>query len=494
MGNYLLTIDQGTTGTKLQLYSKNKEVVGQCYKKHTQCYPKPGWVEHDPFEIWSLLQEGVKELLSSSEVGPEQIEAIGISNQGETVVAWNGKTGETFGNAVVWSCKRSQEVADQWEMAEGWSRKVIEKTGLRIDPYFSATKIKWLINQWENPPEELRVSTLDAWLLWKLTGGKSYVTDTSTAARTLLFNIYELKWDGEILDYLGIKEEWLPKVLPTESDFGESNPELLGGIQAPILVSIVDQPAALYGHLCNEPGTSKCTYGTGCFTYLNVGNSINRGSNTMLSTIVWNKQGEVTYAFDGPVFSAGSVIEWAKDSLNFFDSFEQLQDWSTGWYEKHLAEELDHSIVFIPALSGLGAPHWDPNARGSFSGLSHAASKQDLVRAILEGIAHMVADVFEDMMKQTMHPIKSLKVDGGLTRNSYLMQFQADLLNVSIEVPKAAETTSQGVAYMLGEACGWWNPSKLTQEIEQVYLPQMSEAKREELRAKWGNLIRSTRN
>ncbi|MCQ6562329.1 FGGY family carbohydrate kinase [Paenibacillus mendelii] len=497
---FLLSIDQGTTGTKVVLFDQQGEVRASSYKKHTQYYTKPGWTEHDPEEIWACIGQGIQEALAEGKIEPSQIEAIGLANQGETVLFWDDQ-GRPLYPAIVWSCRRSQAIAREWEAQEGWSAKVFHKTGLRIDPYFSATKIRWMMEEVEQVQGHIRdgsarCSTLDSWLIWKMTGGRSFVTDPSTAARTMLYNTRLGEWDQEILEYLEIDAAWLPSILPTAGHFGITSKDALCGIEAPIRVSIVDQPAALYGHLCTEPGTSKCTYGTGCFVYMNIGSELpDQPTASLLSTIVWSKDDNVTYALDGAIYSAGSTVDWAMNELALFSSIDELQAWSTEWYHRLLNAggeyDRDANLWFAPCLSGAGAPYWNSDFRGLFLGLSHGTSKKEMAKAVLEGIAHRVADVIDEMQQVSMHPVTVLRVDGGLTANAYLMQYQADLLGIPVEVPGSAETTALGTAYLTGEACGWWTTKQLRRKvpITHTFHPRLDAADREALRGEWARIM-----
>lgn len=490
---FILSIDQGTTGTKAMLVDQSGGVWAESYQKHTQYYPHSGWAEHDPVEIWQKVLAAVAQVLEQGQVGPGQVVAVGLANQGETVMAWDKTEGTPLYPAIVWSCRRSVALADQWNQDKDWKQKVKEKTGLRIDPYFSATKIKWLMDEVPHVTEKLEkkeacFGTLDSWLIWNMTGGTQLVTDASTAARTLLFNIMRGEWDEEILQYLGIKREWLAQVLASTGELGMTSPEHFLGIQAPIRVSLVDQPAALYGHLCVEPGMSKCTYGTGCFAYLNVGTKpLTDESDTLLSTIVWQREGASTYALDGAIYSAGSAIEWGRSGLGLYEDMGQLQQWSEEW----LKEEVRSEVLFLPSLSGIGAPYWNSDVRGLFLGISHDTTKQDMARAILEGIAHRVADVLDTMQQISAQELKSLRVDGGPTRNPYLMQFQADLLGIPVEVPSQTETTAMGVAFLLGESLGWWTQEELHQRIDisKRYEPKLPREQRALLRSRWKQAI-----
>lgn len=500
---YLLSIDQGTTGTKVLLLNDQGAIHAGSYQKHKQHYPKSGWVEHDAEEIWACICTGVNEAMKQGAVSPDQIESIGLANQGETVMFWHANTGRPLYPSVVWSCRRSHLIAERWAQDGDWARQVTDKTGLRIDPYFSATKIRWMM---EEVPEvrahidrgEAHCSTLDAWLIWKMTGGRAYVTDPSTAARTLLYNIRTGEWDRDILAYLQIDRAWLPTVLPSVGGFGETDPAVFCGIKAPIRASVVDQPAALYGQLCIEPGMSKCTYGTGCFVYMNAGGTPPEAAGgELLSTIVWEMDGEVTYALDGGVYSAGSAINWGMDALQLYDSIAQLQQWSEAWAGERAAglseasDEFADRLWFVPSLSGIGAPYWQSNQRGIFLGLSHSTTNTDMAKAVLEGIAHRVADVLEAMQRSANRPLMVLKADGGLTGNPYLMQVQADLLGIPVEVEADPEATARGVGYMAGKACGWWEPEQLrrSKSDTKIYYPRLTQETRSRLRAEWRRLL-----
>lgn len=494
---FLLAIDQGTTGTKVLLVDHEGNVNATSYQKHTQYYPKSGWVEHDALEIWEKVRSGVQEVMDSAGIEPTQIEAVGLDNQGETVMFWDGASGVPLERAIVWSDRRSTELTENWKNQQGWPEKVSEKTGLLLDPYFSATKIRWLMEHSSEvkarlDSSDLKCGTLDAWLIWNMTNGRQFKTDPSTAGRTLLYNIRTKDWDDEILDYLEIKRQWLPEVSPTVGDFGTCDPQVFCGIEAPIKVSLVDQPAALYGHLCTEPGSSKCTYGTGCFSYMNVGISAKVDpQGRLLSSIVWDRDGVTTYSLDGSIYSAGSAVNWGSEALGLYKDIDELQKWSVQWVEQLQDRRLSHSLFFVPSLAGIGAPYWNPEARGLFIGMSYDTTKEVMARAILEGIAHRVADVMEEMANTSGIPLTSLKVDGGLTNNPYLMQFQADILGVPVEIPEISETTAIGVVYLLGEACGWWSEEELREKlsITRRYEPQMDAETQKDLRGRWERVI-----
>ncbi|WP_167859602.1 FGGY family carbohydrate kinase [Paenibacillus cymbidii] len=396
----LLAIDQGTTGTKVLLLDRRQAVVSQSYRKHAQYYPQPGWVEHDPLDIWEQVKRAVAEALDGAAIDPASIAAEGLAGQGETALFWDRRTGEPLCRAVVWSCKRSATLADSWRHDADLPERVIAKTGLPIDSYYSATKIRWMAN--EVPAVRRGIEegtavcgTLDSWLIWQMTGGRSFVTDVSTAARTQLFHIGSLQWDEDILAYWRIDRQWLPGVLDSTGDFGMTDAQALCGIRSPIKVSLVDQPAALYGQNCIRPGTASCTYGTGCFVYANIGGELPATRDAAISTMVaWTGNGRIAYAMDGAVLAAGSAIEWACQAAGLFADLAQLQTWSERWVDEWTESATDRETPwFIPSLNGLGAPYWNGETRGVFVGLSFRTDREQMAKAVLEGIAHRVADV-----------------------------------------------------------------------------------------------------
>lgn len=483
----ILAIDQGTTGTKVLALDQSAKVVGQGFREHTQYYPQSGWVEHDAVEIWETVKEAAADALKTAGADPSDVAGVGLDNQGETVMIWDSATGKPLHKAIVWQDRRTAEMADAWSQDGDWSDRVLAKTGLRIDSYFSATKIRWLL---DHVPEakaalaagRLRIGTLDTWLCWCLSGGKAFVTDPSTAARTLLFNIHTEKWDPELLDYLEIPASALPEVLPTLGRFCMTDPDAFLGVTAPVTASLVDQPASLYGHLCLDPGGIKCTYGTGCFMYMNTGHTPVSSKAGLLSTIVWDKGTGPVYALDGGVYTAGTAMKWLlKVGL--------LQ---TAAESEELALSVsDTDVTFVPALTGLAAPFWNSDARAGFFGISAGAGRADLVRAVLEGVAHRVADVAEAMGRELGAPLPYLRVDGGMTRNAFLMQFQADILGVPVDVCDFADVTSLGTGFVTGEALGWWTPEELNGKRPAVrtYRPQKSADWRQAKREKWRTVL-----
>jgi glycerol kinase len=487
----ILSIDQGTTGTKVLLVDCTAQVVGQGFQEHTQYYPQPGWVEHDPAEIFERVKMAVAEALSSAQASPQDVVAVGLANQGETVTAWDVSTGKPLSRAVVWSCRRTADQATAWANDRDWNDRVLARTGLRIDAYFSATKFRWLM---DNVPlvgqaqqkGSLRLGTLDSWLLYCLSGGKVHLTDPSTAARTLLYNIHTGCWDEEILDYLNIPISTLATIQPTLSEFGYTYPEAFLGIDAPIWVSQVDQPAALYGHLCFNPGDAKCTYGTGCFLYVNTGEQFVATQSGILSTIVWHKSA-ANYALESGVYTAGTAMKWLLQLGLLQDAAESAM----------LAQSIPETPVkFIPAFTGMAAPYWDSEARGGFLGLTTSAERAHLVRAVLEGIAHRVADSVEAINPHLAVPLSRLRVDGGMTQNPFLMQFQADILGIPVEVADFPNVTAQGIAFLVGEGLKWWQPHELmelTPPQLRVYLPQQPENWRYTHREDWRKAVAAIR-
>ena len=491
---YVLAIDQGTTSTRALLVNRNCEIVCCSQKEHQQIYPLPGWVEHNPLEIWENTLFAIRDVFeqaSAKSILADQICGIGIANQGETVMVWDKTTGLPFHNAIVWQCRRTAEDIERLNSRPGFIETIKEKTGLVPDAYFSASKIKWLL---ENVPEtqkaldenRLLAGTLDSWLIWKLTAGASFYTDPSTASRTMLLNIHTQQWDRELLKFFEIPLSILPDIIPTNGFFGKTDPQILCGYQIPIMGSIVDQQAALFGQGCFEPGTAKCTFGTGCFLLKNTGQQPAKPENGLLTTIAWHIDGKTTFAQDGGVYIAGAAIQWLRDGLQIIESYNETEKMA-------LSVKDTGDVFFVPAFSGLAAPYWDPFARGTLVGLTAATKKEHIVRATLESIAFQVNDVVNSFGGK----IEFLRVDGGMTKNDFLMQFQADILGIPVQVAAETEITALGVAFIAGLGCGLWNKKEellIDQNIHKKFVPKINEKTRKTLTSDWGHAVQRSLN
>jgi len=449
---YVLAIDQGTSSSRSILFDGQGRVCALAQQEFTQHYPKPGWVEHDPEEIWQTQCNTIEEVLRKAGINAKQIDAVGIANQRETVVLWDRKTGLPICNAIVWQDRRTTPLCDALR-ADGVEDFVREKTGLRLDPYFSGTKLRWMLDHVEGVREraergELAFGTIDSWLLWKLTGGRVHATEPSNASRTLLFNIHTMQWDPALRELLKIPLSLLPEVHDSDADFGEIvDPPILSGCS--IRGILGDQQAALFGQGCLEAGSAKNTYGTGCFLLMNTAERAVTSSHKMLSTVAWKRSGKTTYALEGSVFTAGAAVQWLRDGLGIIHSASEIES---------LAAEVPDTagVCFIPAFSGLGAPHWKPEARGLLSGLTRGTGKAHIARAVLEAICFQSVEVLRAMEKDAGIHLPALRVDGGATVNNLLMQLQADLLQVSVQRPRQVETTAFGVALLSGVSAGCW--------------------------------------
>ena len=491
---YILAIDQGTTGTKALLLDASGNILGKTSQEITQIYPKPGWIEHDPLELFQSCLNVVRELLDETGVSPKQILAIGIANQRETTVIWDRVTGEPVSNAIVWQCRRSAEICEAIK-SSGAEDNIRNKSGLPIDPYFSATKIRWLLDnipsgQYRAENGELLFGTVDTWLIWKLTGHAVHATDVTNASRTMLYNIDELKWDKDLLNILNIPSVLLPEVKPSSHIFGHTVAGQFQDQEIPIAGVAGDQHASLFGQACFRPGMVKNTYGTGCFVLANTGDKRISSGPDLISTIAWGIGDQVTYALEGSVFSAGSAVQWLKDGLGIIDSTDTLE---------RLVESVEDNggVYFVPAFSGLGSPYWDPEARGTIVGLTRGSSAAHLARAALEATAYQTRDVINAIELGTPFDVEILRVDGGGSRSQFMMQFQADILDLPIEKSSESETTAQGAGYLAGLAIGFW---KNLEDIEILWQsdsrldPQMPVVVREELYRKWQRAVqRSTR-
>lgn len=430
MKKYILAFDQGTTSSRAIVFDKDGMIVGTSQKEFTQFYPKAGWVEHDAMEIWGTQSGVAREVLEKTGVRPEEVAAIGITNQRETTVVWDKNTGKPIYNAIVWQCRRTAAICDELK-AKGLEASIKEKTGLVVDAYFSGTKVKWILDNVEGAREkaengELLFGNIDTWLIWNLTRGKVHVTDYSNASRTLLYNIKELKWDDEILSELGIPKSMLPEVKPSSCVYGHTDPQTFGGAEIPIAGDAGDQQAALFGQACFEPGMAKNTYGTGCFMLMNTGEKPIESKNGLLTTIAWGIGDKVEYALEGSIFIAGASIQWLRDELKL------VYDSAQSEYYANLVEDTN-GVYVVPAFTGLGAPYWDMYARGAILGLTRGSKREHIVRATLESIAYQTKDVLEAMQEDSGITLKALKVDGGAAANNFLMSFQSDILNVPVE-------------------------------------------------------------
>lgn len=489
MKQYVMAIDQGTTSSRCVLYNKKGAMVSMAQKEFTQIYPQPGWVEHNAEEIWETQLFVCREALAKIGAFWDDIAAIGITNQRETTIVWDKTTGKPVYNAIVWQCRRTAEFCNEIGTEE--VRNMIrEKTGLILDPYFSGTKIRWILDHVEGAREraengELLFGTIETWLIWNLTGGRVHVTDHSNAARTMLFNIHTLQWDEDLLQLLDIPACMLPQPIENSAVYGETEDAMFGG-PVPIAGAAGDQQAALFGQLCFEEQEGKMTYGTGGFMLLNTGDRVITSENGLLSTVGWTLQGKTSYAMEGSIFVEGAVIQWLRDELGILKS--------AGESEELAASVEDNAGVYlVPAFTGLGAPHWDPFARGTICGLTRGTKRAHIVRAALESMAYQTVDLSAAMKEDLGHPLKTFKVDGGACANDFLMQFQADMLDTAVVRPAVVETTSLGAAYLAGLAVGYWDSLdeiKANEQLDRVFQPQMEEQKRRKMIEDWHEAVR----
>lgn len=489
---YIMTIDQGTTSSRAVLYNKKGEAVGSFQKEFTQYFPNDGWVEHDANEIWNSVQSVIAGAFIDSNIKPGQVEAIGITNQRETTVVWDKETGRPVYNAIVWQSRQTSHIVNRLRK-EGHADMIHKKTGLVIDAYFSATKIRWILDHIENGQEraekgELLFGTIDTWLVWKLTGGETHVTDYTNASRTMLYNIKELAWDEEILDILDIPVCMLPEVKSNSEVYGKTASYHFYGDEIPIAGMAGDQQAALFGQQAFEPGMVKNTYGTGAFILMNVGEEMQLSENNLLSTIGYGINGKVYYALEGSIFVAGSAVQWLRDGL------EMIQDSSE---TEGLAEGSDNNdeVYVVPAFTGLGAPYWNSDARGAIYGLTRATNRKDFAKATLQAIAYQTRDVVDTMKLDADINIGELRVDGGASMNKYLMQFQSNILGTKILRAQNHETTALGAAYLAGLAVGFWkdlDEIKTLYKVGESYEPNMNDSKKEKLYSGWQKAVEAT--
>ena len=493
LAKYIMALDQGTTGSRAIIFNHSGSIVSTASKEFKQIYPKPGWVEHNPTEIWSSQIEVAKNALNKAGLKAVDIAAIGITNQRETTIVWDKKTGKPVYNAVVWQCRRTAPICDQLKK-KGLAEIIQKKTGLVVDAYFSGTKVKWILDNVSGArgraeKKELLFGTVDSWLIWNLTKGKTHVTDYTNASRTMLFNIHNLDWDEEILSELDIPWEMLPKVLPSSYIYGHTDKEIFGA-EIPISGDAGDQQAALFGQVCYEPGMAKNTYGTGCFILMNIGEKIVPPKNGLLTTIAWGVNGKVEYALEGSIFIGGAVVQWLRDEIGLIKSSDEI--------EKYARKVKDtHGVYLVPAFVGLGAPYWDMYARGIIVGLTRGAKKEHILRAAEEAIAYQSRDVLEVIQKDSGINLKKLKVDGGAVRDNFLMQFQSDILEVPVVRPQIAETTALGAAYLAGLAVSYWKDKTeiaAKWKVDKEFSPNMEESLREDLYKGWKKAVSRSLN
>ncbi|WIV12677.1 glycerol kinase GlpK [Proteiniborus sp. MB09-C3] len=486
---YVLAFDQGTTSSRAVLFDNDGKIIGVAQKEFTQIYPKAGWVEHDPMEIWGTQSGVAREVLETAGVRPEEVAAIGITNQRETTVVWDKNTGKPVYNAIVWQCRRTASICDSLK-ARGLEEYIRENTGLVVDAYFSGTKVKWILDNVEGAKEkaengELLFGNIDTWLIWNLTRGRVHVTDYSNASRTMLYNIRELKWDEKILEELNIPKSMLPEARPSSEIYGYTDEATFGGAMIPIAGIAGDQQAALFGQACFEPGMAKNTYGTGCFMLMNTGEEMVPSKNGLLTTIAWGVDGKVEYALEGSIFIAGAVVQWLRDELKLIDSAKDSEYFAT-------RVEDNNGVYLVPAFVGLGAPYWDMYARGTIVGLTRGANRNHIIRAALESICYQTRDVLEAMQEDSGIDLQALKVDGGAVANNFLMQFQSDILGVPVHRPEVIETTALGAAYLAGLAVEFWESKEEIAKkwnVDRVFEHDMEEDKKDALYDGWKKAV-----
>ena len=487
MKQYVIALDQGTTSSRCILFDREQNIVGVAQREFTQIYPKPGWVEQDPMEIWSSQSSVMTEVLAQTGIAPTEVAAIGITNQRETTIVWDKTTGRPIYNAIVWQCRRTAPLCEELKADGTFCDYIKEHTGLLIDAYFSATKLKWILDHVEGARErakagELLFGTVDSWLVWKLTGGKVHVTDYTNASRTMLFDIQNLCWDEEICRRLDIPMGMLPQVCSSSQVYGYAN---LQGLEVPIAGIAGDQQAALFGQGCFHPGEAKNTYGTGCFLLMNTGEQLCRSKNGLLTTIAIGLGGKVQYALEGSVFVGGAVIQWIRDELRFISESRDAE-----YYASKVPDT--GGVYLVPAFTGLGAPYWDMYARGALIGLTRGTNRDHIIRAAQESIAYQSWDLVDAMEKDTGIPLSVLNADGGASRDKFLMQFQADILNKPVRRPVIRETTALGAALLAGLATGVWSSQeevKSRMKTDNLYEPAMDEAKRQKLLRGWHKAV-----
>lgn len=471
MSKYILSLDQGTTSSRAIIFDHSGEIVAIAQKEFTQIYPQAGWVEHNPSEIWSTQLAVATEVIAKASLNAKDIDAIGITNQRETTVVWDRNTGKPIHNAIVWQDRRTSSYCNEIKK-QGFAKKIQDKTGLIIDSYFSATKVKWMLENVDGAREkadkgELAFGTIDSWLIWNLTAGKVHVTDVSNASRTMIYNIHELSWDQELLDLFGIPSSMLPEVKSSSEVYGHTAGNILAA-QLPIAGIAGDQQSALFGQMCTEPGMVKNTYGTGCFMLMNIGEQAKTSSNNLLTTIAWKINGKVNYALEGSIFIAGAIVQWLRDELGIIQKSADVEKLATQVSDTQ-------GVYIVPAFAGLGAPYWNQEARGTITGITRGTNKAHIARAAIESIAYQTMDVLNAMQADADTEIAELRVDGGATANNLLMQFQADLLKSKVIRPVVTEVTAIGAAYLAGLATGFWKDIeeiKSQWKIDQTFIAE----------------------
>ena len=489
---YIMAIDEGTTSTRAMIFDHEGHKVSTSQKEFSQYFPQPGWVEHKAEEIWHAVQTTIANTIINSGIRPEQIKGIGITNQRETTVIWDRKTGKPIYNAIVWQSRQTTELAEKLK-ADGYGEMIHKKTGLIIDPYFSATKIRWILDHVEGAQEkaergDLLFGTIDSWLLWKLTDGEAHITDYTNASRTMLFNIHDLKWDDDILELLNIPKKMLPEVRSNSEIYGYTKSYRFFGGEVPICGIAGDQQAALVGQLAFKKGMVKNTYGTGSFIVMNTGEEPTESDNNLLTTIAYGLDGKINYALEGSIFVSGSAIQWLRDSMKMVKTAEESE-------KAALASKSEDEVYVVPAFTGLGAPYWDSEARGAVFGVTRGTNKNDFIKATLQSLAYQTRDVVDTMQIDSGIEIPTLRVDGGASNNDYLLQFQADILGIKIERSQTLETTSMGAAFLAGLAVGYW---KDVDELKDIFVvgktfeSKMEESKRKKLYQGWKRAVKAT--
>ncbi|MBC2850742.1 glycerol kinase GlpK [Cetobacterium sp. 8H] len=486
---YIIALDQGTTSSRAIIFDEQQNIVASAQKEFKQIYPKEGWVEHDPMEIWASQSGVLAEAIAKSGISQHDVIGIGITNQRETTVVWNKLTGKPVYNAIVWQCRRTAHICDDLK-AKGLAEYIRDNTGLVVDAYFSGTKIKWILDNVEGAREqaekgELLFGTIDTWLIWKLTNGKAHATDYTNASRTMIYNIKDLCWDEKLLKELNIPKSMLPEVRNSSGTFGYANLGGKGGHRVPICGVAGDQQAALFGQACFEKGEAKNTYGTGCFMLMNTGSRMYQSKNGLLTTIAIGLDGKVEYALEGSIFVAGAAVQWLRDELKIISDSKDTEYFATQVKD-------NGGVYFVPAFVGLGTPHWDMYARGAIVGLTRGANKNHIIRATLESIAYQTRDVLEAMQEDSGIELKALRVDGGASANNFLMQFQSDIIGKPVDRPSTVETTALGAAYLAGLSVGFWNDKSEIKKnwcLEKSFLPTMTEEERDKKHSKWKRAV-----